>query len=60
MNWGQLLTRVFAIDLTTCPQHGGPFTILAIAAPTVIAKILAHLGLPTRAPASLDGLLQTA
>ncbi len=51
LSWAQLLKRVFAIDLTTCPQCGGPLTILAaIEDPTVIAKILAHLGLPTRAP----------
>ncbi len=65
MSWAQLLKRVFAIDITTCPQCGGPLTILAaIEDPTVIAKILAHLGLPTRAPprapARLDPFLQTA
>ena len=65
MSWAQLLKRIFAIDMAACPQCGGPLTILAaIEDPTVIAKILAHLGLPTRAPpktpARLDGLLQTA
>ncbi len=65
LSWAQLLKRVFAIDLTTCPQCGGPFTILAaIEDPKVIIKILTHLGLPTRAPprapARLGGLLQTA
>ena len=65
MNWAQLLKRVFAIDITTCPQCGGPLTLLAaIEAPTVIAKILAHLGLPTRAPpkspARIDAFMQTA
>ena len=64
MSWAQLLKRVFAIDITTCPQCGGPLTILAaIEDPAVIAKILAHLGLPTRAPprapARLDEFLQT-
>ncbi len=29
MSWAQLLKRVFAIDITTCPQCGGPLTILA-------------------------------
>ena len=34
-----------------CPHCGGPVTIIAaIEDPLVIAKILAHLGLPTRAP----------
>ena len=65
MNWAQLLKRVFAIDLTICPQCGGPLTLLAaIEDPTVIAKILAHLGLPSRAPprapARLDAFMQTA
>ena len=65
MSWAQLLKRVFAIDLTTCPQCGGPLTILAaIEDPSVIIKILTHLGLPSRAPprapARLDDLLQIA
>jgi len=29
MSWAQLLKRVFAIDITTYPQCGGPLTILA-------------------------------
>jgi hypothetical protein len=54
-----------AIDITTCPQCGGPLTILAaIEDPAVIGKILSYLGLPTRAPpkapARLDAFLQTA
>ena len=65
MSWAQLLKRVFAIDITTCPQCGGPLTILAaIEDPAVIVKILAHLGLATRAPpktpARLDAFRQTA
>jgi hypothetical protein len=65
MSWAQLLKRVFAIDLTACPQCGGPLTLLAaIEDPAVIVKILAHLGLPTRAPpkapARLDAFMQTA
>jgi hypothetical protein len=65
MSWAQLLTRVFAIDLTTCSQCGGPLTILAaIEDPSVIVKILSHLGLPTRAPpkapARIDTFFQTA
>ena len=56
---------MFAIDITTCPQCGGPLTILAsIEEPAVIAKILTHLGLPSRAPprapARLDEFFQTA
>ncbi len=49
MSWAQLLTRVFAIDITTCPQCGGELTLIAaIEDPAVIRKILTHLGLPTR------------
>ncbi len=51
--------------MTTCPQCGGPLTLLAaIEDPAVIGKILSHLGLPTRAPprapARFDAFLQTA
>jgi len=65
LSWAQLLKRVFAIDITTCPQCGGTLTILAaIKDPAVIVKILGHLGLPSRAPprtpARLDAFLQTA
>ena len=60
-----MLKRVFEIDMAHCPQCGGPVTLIAaIEDPTVIVKILAHLGLPTRAPprapARLDKFLQTA
>ena len=65
MSWAQLLKRVFQIDITTCPQCGGPLTILAaIEDPSVIVKILSHLGLPTRAPprapSRFDAFVQTA
>ncbi len=51
MNWAQALKRVFEIDMASCPQCGGPLTLIAaIEEPAVIAKILAHLGLPTGAP----------
>ena len=65
MSWAQLLKRVFEIDMAHCPQCGGPLTLIAaIEDPAVIVKILAHLGLPTRAPPKapgrLDAFLQTA
>ena len=65
MRWAQLLKRVCAIASTTCPQCGGPLTIrAAIEEPAVIAKMLTHLGLPSRAPprapARLDEFFQTA
>jgi hypothetical protein len=51
MSWARLLKRVFDIDIEHCPHCGGTLKIMAaIEEPTVIAKILAHLGLPTRAP----------
>jgi hypothetical protein len=51
MSWARLLKRVFDIDIERCPHCGGTMKIIAaIEEPAVIAKILAHLGLPTRAP----------
>ena len=51
MSWARLLKRVFDIDIEHCPHCGGTMKIIAaIEDPSVIAKILAHLGLPTRAP----------
>jgi hypothetical protein len=51
MSWARLLKRVFDIDLEHCPHCGGTLKIIAaIEEPGIIARILAHLGLPTRAP----------
>ena len=51
MSWARLLKRVFDIDIERCSQCGGALTIIAaIEDPTVIAKILTHLGLSARAP----------
>ncbi len=51
LRWALLLKRVFEIDMTVCSNCGGPLTLIAaIVDPPVIAKILAHLGLPQRAP----------
>ena len=48
MSWARLLKRVFDIDVEHCPHCGGKLKIIAaIEEPGVIAKILAHLGLPT-------------
>jgi hypothetical protein len=42
----------FDIDIEHCPNCGGTLKILAaIEEPPVIVRMLAHLGLPTRAPA---------
>ena len=51
MSWARLLKRVFDIDIEHCPNCGASLKIIAaIEDPPVIVKILAHLGLPTRAP----------
>ena len=51
MSWARLLKRVFDIDLEHCPNCGGALKIIAaIEDPPVIARLLAHLSLPTRAP----------
>jgi len=51
MRWARLRKRVFDIDIECCPHCGGALKIIAASeAPAVIAKILAHLGLPVRAP----------
>jgi len=51
ISWARLLKRVFDIDIEQCPQCGGALTIIAaLLDPTAIANILAHLGLPIRAP----------
>lgn len=64
MSWAQLLKRVFEINMAACPQCGSPLTLIAaIEEPSVIIKILSHLGLPTRAPprapARIDEFLHT-
>jgi hypothetical protein len=51
MSWARLLKRVFDIDIERCPNCGSALKIIAaIEDPPVIVRILAHLGLPTRAP----------
>jgi len=49
--WAELLRRVFALDVLVCARCGGPLTVVAyITEAAVVAKILAHLGLPTTPP----------
>jgi hypothetical protein len=50
MNWARLLKRVFDIYLERCPNCSGALKLIAaFEEPAVIASILTHLGLPTRA-----------
>jgi hypothetical protein len=50
-SWAQLLKRVFELDVLACPRCGGRMRILcAINSQPAIQKILACLGLPSRAP----------
>ena len=49
--WAQLMARVFQFDVLACPRCGARMRIVcAINPPDAIRKILACLGLPTRAP----------
>jgi hypothetical protein len=49
--WGELLRRLFAVDVLTCPHCGGPRRLIAqLTEPIVVRKILAHLGLTTEPP----------
>lgn len=49
--WAQWLKRVFDSDMEHCPNCGGTLKIItAILSPTVIAKLLTHLGWSVRAP----------
>ena len=51
MSWARLLKRVFEIDIEHYPNCGGALKIIAaIEDAPVIERILANLGLPTRAP----------
>jgi hypothetical protein len=47
--WAELMSRVFGINVLTCPECGGQCRVIAcIEDPAVIRKILRHLGLPTQ------------
>ena len=51
LGWGELLKRVFDLDLEHCPNCGGELKIIAaILEQPVIEKIFTHLGLQARAP----------
>ena len=51
LEWSVLLKRVFSVDVFTCPRCAGPMRLIAVIEDAAVAeKILAHVGLPTRAP----------
>ncbi len=50
-SWSDLLKRSFSIDIMTCVGCGGKMRFVShIEEPTVVTRILGHLGLPTKAP----------
>ncbi|MHC4921003.1 MAG: transposase [Planctomycetota bacterium] len=50
-SWAELMKRVFLLEVLTCPECGGSRRLLAfILKPSVIERILSHLGLPTEPP----------
>ncbi|MBX3024957.1 transposase [bacterium] len=52
--WAELLRRSFGLDVLACAACGGRLRLVAtIADPRVIARILAHLGLPLQPPPPL-------
>jgi len=51
--WADLMRRAFEIDVLACPRCGGRMQLIAtIEDPSVIRKILAHLGFAHRGPAA--------
>lgn len=49
--WAELLRRIFGLDVVAWPDCGGRLRQVAtIAEPRVIARILAHVGLPLEPP----------
>ena len=51
--WAELMQRSFGFDVLACPRCGGRLELIAlIENPSVIRRILSHLGLPTEVPAA--------
>jgi len=51
LRWADLLRRVFAVDVLTCPDCGGARRLIAmITDGLVVRRILDHLELPSTAP----------
>jgi len=50
-SWSEPIKRSFAIDIVVCVACGGRMRLVShIEEPTVVTRILGHLGLPTDAP----------
>jgi hypothetical protein len=52
MLWAELMQRSFGFDPLVCPCGGRLRLLAVIEAPSVIRRILAHLGLSTEVPAA--------
>ncbi len=51
LDWAALLKRVYKVDLLRCPRCDGKMQIIAaLSEPSIVAKVLAHLDLPTTLP----------
>lgn len=51
--WAELMQRSFGFDVLACPRCGDRLELIAlIDNPSVIRRILSHLGLPTEVPAA--------
>ena len=49
--WAELLRRVFAVDVLSCPHCGGPRRLIAqLTDPVVVHKVLPYIGHPTGPP----------
>jgi hypothetical protein len=52
LTWAALIARIFQIDVSVCPDCGGPMKIIAfITEPESIRRYLRGIGLPTEPPA---------
>ena len=49
--WADLMARTFGFDVLACPRCGGRLRLIAlIEDPSVVLRLLQHLGLPTEIP----------
>src|ERR1700689_1876405 len=51
LSWSVLMKRTLGLDVLTCSRCAGPMRLVSVIENEQVARrILAHLGLPTRAP----------